>query len=307
MKSFQSKGKTKKYFFYYILMLPGLLYFLINCYIPMFGVFIAFKNVNYTTGIFKSEWVGLQNFKYLFGTKDAYITTRNTAAYNLVFILLEMVLGVLIAIFLNEMRQKKLARFYQSSLLLPNLVSMVIVSYLVFGFLSSENGFMNKTILPLLGMDEIFWYSTPGPWPVILTLVKCWSTLGSSTIIFLSSIVGIDKSLYESAEIDGAGKWRQIFYVTLPCLKSTIIILSLMDIGSIFYSNFGLFYLVPMNSGMLYNVTATLDTYVYNGLMKLNNISMSSAAGLYQSFVGFVLVITANAIVKRIDPENALL
>ncbi len=306
MKTKVQKGAKKKYVFYYLMMLPGLAYFLINNYIPMAGILLAFKKINYTVGLLKSEWVWLDNFRFLFHTKDALIITRNTVLYNLLFIALDMILGIVVAIFLSEMRRKRLARFYQSSLMLPNLVSMVIVSYLVFAFLSSENGFLNKSVVTLLGMPEISWYSTPGPWPAILTIVHCWCSIGTSAIIYLSAIVGIDKELYESAELDGAGKWRQILHITLPHLKSTVMILALMSIGGIFYSNFGLFYLVPMNSGMLYDVTATLDTYVYNGLMKLNNISMASAAGVYQSLVGFVLVVTANAIVKKVDPDNAL-
>ncbi|MCL2035268.1 MAG: ABC transporter permease subunit [Oscillospiraceae bacterium] len=306
MKKTTAKSKRGKYLYYYLFMLPGLLYLLINNYIPMIGIFIAFKKLNYTTGIFASDWVGFDNFQYLFRTRDAFIITRNTVLYNLVFIFLYTILGIIIAIFLSEMRRKRLARLYQSVLLLPNLVSMVIVSYLAFAFLSSENGLLNNAILPMLGMAEISWYGTPGPWPVILTIVSCWCYTGVEVIIYMSVIVGIDRSLYESAEIDGAGKWRQITSITLPMLKPTIIILQLMFIGRIFHSDFGLFYLIPMNSGMLYNVTSTLDTYVYTSLVRLQNIPMASAAGLYQSFVGFVLVICANLAVRKLEPDSAL-
>ena len=290
----------------YALMLPGLLYFLINNYLPMFGVFIAFKSIDYSVGIFRSPFIGLKNFEFLFRTPDALLITRNTLLYNLVFIVVSIVLAITVAIFLNEIRRRWLSNVFQTSMLLPQLVSMVISSYLVFAFLSSENGFMNKTVLPLLGMEPINWYNTPGPWPFILVFVHQWHALGMNTIIFLASILGIDKSLYESAEIDGAGKGKQIWYITLPCLKPTVVVLFMLSIGRIFYSDFGLFYLIPQNSGMLSDVTSTLDTYVYRALMRFNDIGMSSAAGLYQSVVGFILVLSVNLLLRKADPDNAM-
>lgn len=287
-------------------MAPGLLYLLINNYIPMMGIFIAFKSINYAKGIFKSDWVGFKNFEFLFHTSDAFVITRNTLLYNIAFIIVSNTLGIILAIFLNELVFRKLASIYQTMLLLPSLVSMVIVSYLVYAFLSAENGYFNKTLLPILGIGEISWYNTTKFWPFILLIVNEWKNVGFSAIIYLSSVVGIDKSYYESAMIDGASKWKQIGTITLPLIKSTIVILVLMSIGTIFYSDFGLFYQVPLNSGMLYSVTSTLDTYVYLGLMQLNNIAMSSAAGVYQSFVGFILVMLANFLVKKFDSENSL-
>lgn len=290
----------------YLMMAPGLFYLLINNYIPMAGIFIAFKSVDYSRGIFKSDWAGLANFRFLFQTSDAFIITRNTLLYNIAFIIAGNVLGIILAIFLNELAFGKLAGIYQTVLLLPSLVSMVIVSYLVYAFLSADNGYLNKTLLPLLGVGEISWYSTPKFWPYILLIVYIWKNVGFSAIIYLSSVVGIDKSYYESAMIDGASKWRQMRTITLPLIKPTIVILVLMSIGTIFYSDFGLFYQVPLNSGMLYSVTSTLDTYVYRGLLQQNNIAMSSAAGVYQSLVGFVLVMLSNFFVKKFDGENSL-
>ncbi len=298
------KNKTNIYM--YIMMAPGLLYLLINNYIPMAGIFIAFKSLNYAKGIFKSDWVGLRNFEFLFHTSDAFVMTRNTLLYNIAFIVIGNVLGIILAIFLNDIVSRKLASVYQTVLLLPSLVSMVIVSYLVYAFLSSDSGYFNKTLLPMLGIDEISWYSTPKFWPFILIIVNEWRNVGFSAIIYLSSVVGIDKSYYESAMIDGASKWKQIKTITLPLIKPTVIILVLMSIGTIFYSDFGLFYQVPLNSGMLFSVTNTLDTYVFRGLMQQNNIAMSSAAGVYQSLVGFILVILANFIVRKFDSENSL-
>jgi putative aldouronate transport system permease protein len=298
------KNKTNIYM--YLMIAPGLIYLLINNYIPMAGIFIAFKSIDYSKGIFKSDWVGLRNFEFLFHTSDAVIITRNTLLYNIAFIIIGNVLGIILAIFLNELASRKLASVYQTVLLLPSLVSMVIVSYLVYAFLSAESGYFNKTLLPLLGLGEIPWYSTPKFWPYILISVNEWRNVGFSAIIYLSSVVGIDKSYYESAMIDGASKWKQIRTITLPLIKPTVVILVLMSIGTIFYSDFGLFYQVPLNSGMLFSVTSTLDTYVYRGLMQQNNIAMSSAAGVYQSLVGFTLVVLANFFVRKFDRENSL-
>jgi putative aldouronate transport system permease protein len=290
----------------YVMMLPGLLYLLINNYIPMAGLFIAFKDIDYTKGIFKSDWIGFDNFHYLFSTSDAWVITRNTLLYNAAFIVLGTVTGVAVGIMLSELSRKFLSRFYQTVLLLPQLISIIIVAYIAYAFLSVDTGLINNTILPLFGKDPISWYMEPAYWPFILTFTHLWKGLGFSCIIYLASILGIDKSLYESAQIDGAGRWQQIRYITLPLLKSTITILVLMSIGRIFYADFGLFYQVPMNSGALYSTTNVIDTYVYRGLLQMNDIGMSSAAGAYQSVVGFVLVLVANYIVRKIDKDNAL-
>jgi len=278
---------------------PGLLYLLINNYIPMFGLFIAFKRIDYVKGIIRSPWAGFGNFKFLFQTRDAFIMLRNTVLYNLVFIFLGTVCAVFIAILMAEVSKMFVARFFQAGLLLPNLVSMVVVSYLVYALLTPETGLVNKSILPALGIQPVNWYSESKYWPFILTITQMWKTAGYLSIVYIASITGIDPSLYESARIDGAGKFSQIISITLPLLKPTIIMMVLMAIGRIFASDFGLFYQVPMDSGALYNVTQTIDTYVYRGLMRYGNVGMSSAAGLFQSAVGFVMVITANYIVRH--------
>ena len=211
-----------------------------------------------------------------------------------------------VAILLTEIVKSVWAKFYQSALLLPYLLSWVVISYMVFAFLNSDSGFINNTVLKVLGMAPVSWYTKSNIWPFILILVFLWQTVGHTSIIYMASIAGIDKGIYEAAKIDGAGKIKQIFYITLPLLRPTITIMVLMAIGKIFFSDFGLFYQVPMNSGALYGVTQTIDTFVYRGLMELNDVGMSSAAGLFQSCVGFVLVITANALVRKMNPENAL-
>ncbi len=289
-----------------LLAVPGLLYLLINNYIPMAGVFIAFKEINFAKGILKSDWVGFKNFKFLFKTNDAFIMVRNTLLYNVAFIVLGIITAIFIAILMTEVMHMLSAKIFQAGLVLPNLISMVIVSYIVYAFINADSGFINLSILRPLGLQEINWYSEAKYWPFILIIVNLWKTAGYSSLIYIAFIAGIDKSIYEAARIDGAGKMKQIFQITLPMLKPTVIILVLMAVGRIFSSDFGLFYQVPMNSGSIYSTTQTIDTYVYRALMQLNDIGMSSAAGLFQSVVGFLLVMTANTLVKKIDPDNAL-
>ena len=290
----------------YLMMVPGLLYLLINNYIPMAGIVIAFKKLNFAKGIFASDWVGLENFKFLFASKDAWLITRNTLLYNVAFIIVNMVVGIAIAILICEVRSKKMKKLYQSAILLPFLMSMVILSYIVYALLSSENGLVNNSILAALHIDPIQWYQEPKYWPFILIFANCWKGVGYGCLIYIASLIGIDPSYYEAARLDGASKWQEITRITLPCLVPTIITLLLLSIGRIFYSDFGLFYQVPMNQGALYATTNTIDTYVYRGLLQLGNISMSAAAGVYQSIVGFILVLGANLLVRKIDKDSAL-
>lgn len=288
-----------------LIALPGILYLIINNYVPMFGIFLAFKDYNFAKGIFGSDWCGFKNFKYLF-SNDAFIITRNTILYNLAFIILGTTAAIIVAILMCELGKKIRVKYFQSSLLLPNLLSWVVIGFIGFAFLNSDTGFINNTLIRFFGGEEVAWYTTSKFWPIILVLVFLWKSTGYSSIIYMASISGIDKSIFEAAKIDGATKLKQIRHITLPMLKPTIVIMTLMSIGRIFYSDFGLFYQVPMNSGALYDVTQTIDTYVYHGLMELNDVGMSAAAGLYQSFVGFILVISANAIVRKVDSDNAL-
>ncbi|MFD2215650.1 ABC transporter permease [Metabacillus endolithicus] len=288
------------------MMLPGLIYLLINNYLPMFGMIIAFKDINFTKGILGSDWVGLKNFEYLFKTSDAWIITRNTILYNGSFILISTVVALSLAVLLNEIRRGIFSKFYQSIILLPNLMSMVVISYLVFSFLSIDTGFFNKTILPNFGLDPISWYNEPEYWPFILPIVSTWKEAGFLCVIFFAAILGINQEYYEAAELDGASKWQQILHITIPSIMPVIMMMTLLRIGRIFYSDFGLFFQVPMDSGAILNATNVIDTYVYRALIQLGDIGMSSAAGIYQSVVGFILVILANYIVRKINKDNAL-
>lgn len=304
-----SQKKRKKYANsgpFFLIAAPGIIYLIINNYIPMFGIFLAFKDFSYKKGVFGSNWNGFENFRFLFQTKDAWIIIRNTLAYNFVFIVLGTIFAVFIAILLNALSGTKRSKVFQSSLLLTHLMSWVIVSYIVYAFLNAETGFINTTILKSFNKKPISWYMEKRYWPFILTYVHLWKNMGYLSIIYLSSIAGIDKSLFEAADLDGASKVQQVFWITIPLLKPTVVIMTLMAVGRIFFSDFGLFYQVPMNSGALFRVTQTIDTYVYRGLMELNDVGMSAAAGLFQSVLGFIIVITANGIVRKVDKSNAL-
>ena len=280
-----------------LLTIPGAIWFLVFAYLPMFGVIVAFKRWRIHGGFFESlmnsKWVGFDNFKFLFQSSDAWLITKNTVLYNLVFIILGIVLPVTLAILLNELLNKKLAKFYQSSMFLPYFLSWVVVSYCLYAFLQSMGG------------KGISWYTEPKYWPFIIIFMSQWKAVGYGTVVYLASICGIDKSYYEAAMIDGASKFQQIKYITVPLLKPVMIIMFITSIGGMFRGDLGLFYQLPKDSGALYPVTNVIDTYVYRGLMNLGDIGMSSAASLYQSFVGLILIVTSNAIVRKVDEENA--
>jgi putative aldouronate transport system permease protein len=286
--------------------LPGLLYLAINNYMPMFGLVIAFKNLNFRLGLFGSPWAGLSNFEYLFRSRDVLLITRNTVLYNAAFIVIGTVCAVITAILLSEIKMKLCARLYQSVILVPQLMSWVVTGYMVYAILSADVGILNKTILKFLNVPEISWYSTPKYWPFILIFVNQWKSIGFQAVIYLAAIMGISPDYFEAARIDGASKLRQIRHITLPLLRPTVMTLTILSLGRMFYSDFGLFYQIPRNSGALYGVTRTIDVYVYNALMNQSNYAMSSAAAFYQSIVGFALILTANGIIRRLSRDNAL-
>ena len=267
---------------------------------------IAFKDLDFRKGIWKSDWAGFDNFKYLFASKEALVMTRNTLGYNILFIILGIVFGVFCAIMLNEIQSKMSLKIFQTLILIPFLLSYVIVNYLVYAFLSPDTGLVNNSILGALGMQPISWYTESKYWPFILTFVNTWKSIGFSTVLYYSSIIGISTEYYEAAALDGATKWQQIKTITLPLLKPMIITLFILNVGHIFNSDFGLFYQVTRNSGMLYDTTRTIDVYVYNALMNNNDYAMSSAASVFQSVVGCATLLLANFIVRKVQPEDSL-
>lgn len=295
-----------KYWVLYLMMLPATIFIIVNNYLPMFGIIISFKSINYQLGILKSPWIGFDNFKFLFASDSAWVMTRNTLGYNFVFITLNLIIGVAFAIMFNEMRRSSLAKLHQSIMFVPFFLSMVVVSYLVYGFLGHEHGYLNKTILPSLGMKPIQWYSEPLYWIFILPIVNVWKSIGYHTVIYMAAVIGINTEYYEAALIDGASKWQQIRKITIPLISPVIITMVLLQIGRIFYADFGLFFQVTRNAGAVFSTTQVIDTYVYRTFLTMGDIAMSSAAGLYQSVIGFILVLSVNFLVRRFSKENAL-
>lgn len=289
----------------YFMMIPATAILIFNNYIPMFGVIVAFKDYAYAKGIFGSPWNGLDNFIYLFQTGEAMNATKNTILYNIVFIITSTLVSIFLAIGLNEVLNRRLAKIYQSSLLFPHFLSYVVVSYLVYAFLGGS-GYVNTNILQPLGIDSISWYSDSKYWIFILPIVYLWKSIGYSMVVYLASLVSIDHEYYEAAIIDGATKWQQIKHITIPLMIPVITILFILDVGKIFNADFGLFYQVPLNSGPLQSTTNVIDTFVYRSFMLNGNVGMSAAAGFYQALVGLVLVLATNAIVRKINSENAL-
>ncbi|HEK9385092.1 TPA: sugar ABC transporter permease, partial [Streptococcus equi subsp. equi] len=253
----------------------------------------------------ESPWVGLDNFKYLFASKDAWLITRNTIAYNLIFLLFNVFFAIAFAIIMSELRNKKAVKVYHTMSLLPYFLSWVVIEYFVSAFLNTDKGFINQLLIDS-GNSPIKWYSNPTWWPLILLFMSVWKGLGYNSIIYYASVKGISDTYYEAAMVDGASKWQQIRHITIPQLLPMMSILLIINIGSIFKSDFGLFYVIPKNSGPLYDVTSVLDTYVYNALTATGDISMASAASLYQSVVGTCILLITNAFVRRMDPDAAL-
>lgn len=302
----KKKIRWRRFIPIYVMMLPGILYLIINNYLPMFGMVIAFKDLDFQKGILASDWAGFDNFRYLFASSTALQMIRNTLGYNIVFILLGIVFGVTAAILLNEVRSKISLKVFQTTILIPYLLSYVIVNYLVYAYLSPDTGLVNNSILEPLGLDAVSWYTSPQYWPFILTFVNIWKSIGFGMVLYYSTIIGISNDYYEAAALDGATKWQQIKSITLPLLKPTIITLFILNVGHIFNSDFGLFYQVTRNSGILYPTTRTIDVYVYNALMNSNDYAMSSAASVFQSVVGCATLLICNWIVRKVQPEDAI-
>lgn len=303
----QGLVRLKKNRTFLLMLLPGTLCFLAFNYLPLAGLVMAFKKVNYSDGFFRSPWVGFENFEFFFKTPDAFVITRNTLAYNAVFIVFGMLFAVSCAIALNEVKNQKLSKFFQSTMFLPYFLSWIVVSYLAYSFLSPSYGILNS-VRKFFGAEPLNWYAVQSPWPFFLIFLHAWKYTGYNCVVYLASIAGIDESLYEAAEIDGASKWKQILNITIPSLTPVIIIMTVLALGRIFNADFGLFYQVTLGlgNGILKPVAEVADTYVYSALRNTGDIGMASAANLYQSVVGFITILTANWIVKKISSENSL-
>lgn len=305
-------AKYKKTLVLLTMVAPAAIWLLLLRYLPMGGIVLAFKdykinprNPLFISNLLSSKWVGLKNFEYLFKTDSAWIMFRNTLGYNIVFIILGVIIPVAFAIMMNELTRKFVRKTYQTMMFFPYFLSWVVVSYFLNAFLDAQYG-MIPAMQAAAGKEVTSWYTTPGPWPYLLVFANLWKNVGYSTVLYLAAITGIDANQYEAAAIDGASKWQQVLYVTIPHLRTMICILFIMNVGRIFASDFGLFYNVPMQNGALFSVTQTIDTYVYRAYIATGNPGQSSAAGLLQNVMGFICILSANAIVKKVDADSAM-
>lgn len=292
-----------------LLAAPCTIWYLLFSFLPMFGIIIAFKdfkiNGNFINSILTSKWVGFENFTFLFTSNDAWIVLRNTLGYNMIFIILGIVVPVALALMVGQLHSKRLGKMYQTAMFMPYFLSWVVVSAVVWGFLSYDKGLANQ-LAEGMGGDRVNWYMQKQYWPYFLIFMNLWKGLGYGMVVYLATITGIDTSFYEAAVIDGASKWQQMRYITLPIMKTVIVMMFIMSVGRIFYSDFGLFYQVPRDSNSLFSVTYTIDVMVYKSL-KSATIGMASAAAFFQSVMGCITILAANAVVRKIDPESAMI
>lgn len=288
-----------------VMLIPGIVLLFIFSYIPMAGIIIAFKDYRNNLGIFGSAWNGLENFKFFFQSQDAWRIFRNTVGYGLLFIITTLIAAVLIAILLYEVKRKAALKFYQTSMILPHFLSWVIVGYITYMLLEPNMGVINQ-IIRFFGGDGVQWYSEAKYWPFILPIVNLWKNIGLKMVMYYAALMGIDEELFEAAQIDGANRFKQIIYITLPSLVPLMTILTILDVGNIIRGDFGLFYNIPRDVGLLYPTTDIIDTYLYRGLRTGDDIGITTAVGLFQSVIGFVMVVGTNLVVKKVAPENSL-
>lgn len=300
MKSFLKN--TWQHRAHVIMALPAFLVLLLFNYVPMTGLVMAFKSYDYSKGIWGSPWNGIDNFNFLVASKAAFVSmTKNTLMYYVIFTFLGTFLNVVLAIAIDQFIFKKCAKVMQTIMIVPVFISYAAVQFIVYAFISTDTGILNNT----LGMNVRF-YSTASLWPLILTVVKMWNSVGYGSVLYMSVLAGIDTELYEAAEIDGANKWRQIWHITLPSLLPMITVMLLLSVGNIMRSDTGLFYQVTRNSGSLYETTQVIDSYVLNAIFKNSNFGFVAATTLFQSVVGLLMMLFANGLVRKISPENSL-
>ena len=288
-----------------LMILPAVIYFFVFAYLPMAGAILAFKRLNYVDGIFFSPWAGFDNFKFLFTGGKILRVAFNTVAYNAAFIVVGQFLQILTAIFLTEIGNKYFKKLSQSAIFLPYFISWVIVGGFIYNMFNYEFGSLN-TLLKALNMAPVDMYSNIGAWKYILVGVNSWKWVGYGSVIYLAAIAGIDKEIYDAASIDGAGRVRKIFAITVPMITPQIITLLLINVGRIFRGDFDMFYQVTANNPLLYESTDVIDTFVVRSLLQLQDVGMSSAAGLMQSVISLIILVTVNGLVRRYNKEYAL-
>jgi putative aldouronate transport system permease protein len=298
-------AEFKKNKFLYGMMIPTIIWILIFCYIPMTGIVIAFKDFSYMDGIFGSKWCGFKNFEFMFRSNAILNIAFNTIYLNVLFILFGTIMSVFLALMFVEIKNSYIKRITQSIAILPHFISWALVSIFLVAFLN-DNGIVNG-VIKAFGMDGINFYTNPNYWRSILVILKIWQGAGFGTVIYVAAITGLDAEMYEAAKIDGATRLQQITKITLPMLKSTIILLTIMSVGKIFNGDFGMIYALVGDNSFLYPTVDVIDTYVYRALRQLGDYGMSMAVSLFQSVIGLILVLLTNALVKKIEPESAML
>ena len=286
------------------LCIPGIISLILFNYLPMCGIIIAFKDYNPIKGIFKSRWVGLDNFKYFFLSQDAIRTIRNTVLYSVEFLILDLFFGVLIAVLLYNLKSRTGVKIYHTVMLIPRFISIIVIAYMAYGFLNETRGVLNS-IIKFFGGTSVSWYTEPAYWPAIITIVYIWKSLGAGCLYYYAALTGIDTTLFEAAEIDGANVLQKTWHVAIPELIPIMVMSTILGIGAIFQGDMGLFYNVPRDIGLLYETTDIINTYTYRALLG-GSLEKSAAVGLFQSVVGFVLVLSTNAIVRKVSPENRM-
>lgn len=296
---------TWKHRAHLVMCIPAVLVIFLFSYMPMAGLVMAFKKFNYSLGIWKSPWAGLENFKFLLVSSDTFMRiTKNTLLYYLIFTIIGTILNIVIAIGIDQLVFKKVGKLFQSIMIVPVFISYAAVQFIVYAFLSN-NGMINGMIQNF-GGEGVRWYTTAGYWTIILTVVKIWNSVGYGSVLYMSVLAGIDQEMYEAAQIDGANKWKQILNITLPSLVPMITIMILLSVGGIMRSETGLFYQVTRNSGILYSTTQVIDSYILNAILTTPDYGYTAATTFYQSIVGLLLILGANGIVRKAAPENAL-
>lgn len=289
---------------FFLLALPAILYFVCFHYLPMAGAVLAFKNFKYNLGIFRSPWAGFKNFEFFFTSQDFYRLMRNTVGYGLTFMATGLVSAVTVALLVFEVKWRTAVKLYQTVMILPRFLSWVIVGFITFLIFSHQHGVANR-LLVASGGPGVDWYTSPQYWPLILTTVHIWKGVGTGALLYYAALMGVNKELYEAAEIDGAGRWKQTLHISLPALVPLMVVLTILAIQQIIRGDFGLFYQIPRNVGSLYPATDVIDTYVFRGLMT-GDMAISAAVGLFQSAVAFLLIVGTNLAVRKVSPDHSL-
>ena len=291
----------------YIMALPTVVWLVIFCYLPIFGLVMAFQDLNITKGIWGSPFVGLKNFQFLFVSTDAWVITRNTVCYNLVFIAVNLILAVLMSLLLSELRSRMMAKTLQTIYMLPHFLSWAVVAIVLGAFLDYDYGIVNRVMINLgRQTTKLDWYQQRSLWPGLLVGINAWKNVGYSTVLYLAVISGISQDYYEAAVLDGANKLQQAWYITIPHMRLVIGVSLILSMGNIFRGDFGLFYQTVKSSALLQPVTDVIDTYVFRLLINNSDVGVSAAAGLYQSVLCFLTITICNKLVKKVDPDYAL-